>query len=178
MRHIQTIVMRSLGLVILSLLSMSSSADGRPLPPNSIPFTCYEFGLPDNNTWTFLDQCFSFQLNIDPFAGGLMEGMYAIVTDVIVTPTSSVAGSYYTGVAQSTVGGNNYNPQIFLRISDERSLTLNQTAPLLVINSGNTMRTYNSSTSPGSVRIMVQGYLTDNLTVNPKSNLMFEDSFE
>jgi len=168
-----------LNIVILVSLSMliSQSSSSRVIVPNDgIPFTCYEFGLSDNSTWTFFDQCFSFQLNLDPFNGGLLDGKYAIVTDVSFTPTTETDGSFYVGVAQSTTSGNNFNPQIFLRGKDSRSLAINQTAPVLIISEGMTLRAFNSSTSPGSVRVYVQGYLVDDPTVN--SDLIFKNDFE
>ena len=162
--------------LVLTMTCVSSAQARVIVPLDGIPFTCYEFGLPDNNTWTFFDQCYSFQLNIDPFSGGLLAGKFAVVTDVTFSPTTITDGSFYVGVAQSTTQGNNSNPQIYMRGKDSRSLTTNQTAPVLIINSGNTMRAFNSSTSPGSVRVFVQGYLVDDPTVI--SDLIFKNSFE
>lgn len=155
-------------ILVLSILSVNAvvKAWTPPVPDNAEPFTCYEFGLPDNNTWTFPDQCFSFSLNVDPFANGLLAGKVAYVTDYIATPTTETLGQYYTGVAQSSINGNNFNPQMYYRGPDDESVAINYTAPILTITPGNTMRFFNSSTSPGPVRILVQGYIADVPTDN------------
>lgn len=132
------------------------------IPTDGHPFSCYEFGLPDNNTWTFPDQCYSWTLQQDPFAGGLLANHRAVITDVSFSPTTVTASSYYVGVAQSTIGGNNSNPQIFMRASEDQSVYSNQTAPLLVISPGNTIRFYNSTTSPGSIRAYAWGFIVSN----------------
>ncbi len=146
-------------------------------PNNGHQFYCTEYGLPDNSTWTLFDQCYSYALEYDPFQlDSLASGKYAVITDVVVTPTTSTIGSYYVGVAQSSSAGNNFNPQVFLRGSDNQSLRLNQTGPLLVVSEGNTLRAFNSSSSPGSVRVVVTGYITDDLTVI--TDVIFEDGFD
>jgi len=124
----------------------------------------FEFGLPNNNTWTFADQGliqdtdFSAQLTIP-------AGKFFVVDKVIVTPTTNTAGSYYVGIRQSNEAGNGFNPQVFFRMSgpENAEATANRT-PLLVIRAGNRFQLFNSTTSPGNVRFQVYGFYVDEVS--------------
>ncbi len=148
-------------LFALAMLPQVVYAWTPPVPDNAQQFTCYEFGLPDNNTWTSPDQCYSYALGADPFFAGIPAGKVAYVTDYIVTPTTESTGSYYTGVRQASSGGSGFNPQLYYRSSSDESLNINNTAPMLTITAGNELQFYNSSSSPGTVRILIQGYIAD-----------------
>ena len=148
------------------------------VPPGAAQFSCADFGMQPDSNWSFADFCYSYELAINPFSGdSLSVGHAAIITGVEFTPTTSAIGSYYLGIAQSTSGGSRFNPQIFFRGSDQRSLEMNGNAPILVINRGNTFQVFNSSTSPGEARVRVHGFIVDDLTVNPEE-FLFSNGFE
>jgi hypothetical protein len=169
--HPYTVIVVILCAIALVLLTdnnpTAASAAPEDLPPNSEQFICYEFGLPSNSIWTFPDDCFSYALGTDPFESGVPAGKLAIITDFQATPTTSSAGSYYYGIRQSTTGGSGFNPQIFGRSSDSTSYQLHNTSPILIINSGNTLQFFNSSSSPGEARILAFGFIVDDVTYTP-----------
>ena len=157
----------ALVLSVLILVSVSPThAWTPPVPENADQFVCYEFGLPDDGAWTSPDACYSYALGIDPFAGEIPEGRIAYLTDIIVTPTSSAAGSYFVGVRESTQGGSGFNPQLFFRGTEEGSITVNNTAPLLTITGARMFQFFNATSSPGTVRFVAHGYIVDLPTDN------------
>ncbi len=147
--------------------SLTESSD---VSPTARPATIYHFGLENNNTWSFFDQGASWPAANVPVEGApLSTTQFFVVEKVTFTPTTkntASTDSYYYGIARSIVSGSNFNPQLFYR-SNAGNGTLEVTgggkAPLLVVSPGRTLRVWNSSSSPGNVRVVVFGVFVDDV---------------
>ncbi|PHI19133.1 hypothetical protein CEQ90_14575 [Lewinellaceae bacterium SD302] len=148
--------------------SLTESSD---VSPTARPAAIYHFGLDNNSTWAFFEQGASWPAADVPTDDGepLSPNQFFVVEKVTFTPTTKntdSTDSYYYGIARSIVSGANFNPQLYYR-SNAGNGTLEITgggkAPLLVVNPGRTLRVWNSSTSPGDVRVVVFGVFVDDV---------------
>lgn len=134
------------------------------------PGAVYHFGLNATSSWEFFDQGTFWPAATVPVEGApLSTTQFFVVEKITITPTTIETGStdsYYVGVARSIVSGANFNPQLYYRTNAGNG-TLNVTAnkaPLLVVDPGTTLRVWNSSTSPGRVRVVVFGVFVDDVS--------------
>ncbi|MDX1665302.1 MAG: hypothetical protein R3272_16030 [Candidatus Promineifilaceae bacterium] len=164
------IVLCAVGLLLLSWGGAApATAAPDDLPANAEPFACYTATTPqpDDGNWSQPEACYSDALATNPFAGGLTAGKVAIVTDVTITPATSTAGNYDYGLSEATTGGFQYFPQVKWRETGAISVQAHNRAPLVTVTSGNVINIYNASGSPGAADFFIQGYIVDDLTVNP-----------
>ena len=123
----------------------------------------YYFALAANGIWTIPSESISYDLN--SAVDVVPAGKFMVVDKIVVTPRNDVAGSYYCGIRQAT-GGETFNPFVFIRIADggeSYEMTANR-SPLLVITEGRSIQFWNSSSSPGPVRVQIYTMLVDDLS--------------
>ena len=128
----------------------------------------YEFGAAANSTWDFPSGS-AVYTNTGGASGSAIpvpSNRVLVIDQICVTATSPGSTVYfYAGVRKSTAGGGGFNPQVFISGSsaDGNSCLQGNKAPLMVINAGNTIQVWNSSSSSGTVRIIITGFLLDSL---------------
>lgn len=163
-----------IAVLLLAAVSLWAGAAATPagaaperLPPNAEPFFCYDTSVSSNSTWEEPQSCFSDALGTNPFSNGLPSGKLAIITDFEATPQSTAAGNYYFGISEATPNGSLRDPRLLWRQDGPNSFQVHTLAPLFSVTSGNEIRVWNSTSSPASMRIYIQGFIVDDLTYTP-----------
>ncbi len=129
----------------------------------------YDFGVGNNSTWQFFDQSKGYDSATGATTSGFLpvpSSKILVIDQVYVTATTANPSyKFFAGVRKSNTNGIGVNPQVYITGSSQNGNSCLQAnkAPLLVINSGNTVQAYNGTSSDVSVKIIITGFLLNNL---------------